>query len=134
MALNYIWVGFFLIAFIIGLLKLIFLQDYEVFPKMMEATFEMAKTGFTLSIGLTGVMTLWLGLMRIGEQGGMITILSRIMGPFFARLFPEVPRNHPATFPVATAPLGLDDLHAPSQEVPGELRPDRRRFSPAPHH
>ena len=63
MALNYIWVGFFLIAFIIGLLKLIFLQDYEVFPKMMEATFEMAKTGFTLSIGLTGVMTLWLGLI-----------------------------------------------------------------------
>jgi spore maturation protein SpmA len=94
--LNYIWIGFFLIAFVVGLIKLIFFQDTTVFPKMMEATFEMAKTGFTLSIGLTGVMTLWLGLMKIGERGGMITIISRLFGPFFARLFPEVPKDHPA--------------------------------------
>src|SRR5436190_19162776 len=97
MALNYIWVAFFLIAFGVGLVKLIFFQDYEVFPKMMEATFESARNGFTLSLGLTGVMTLWLGLMKIGERGGMITILARMMGPFFARLFPGVPRDHPAT-------------------------------------
>ena len=94
--LNYIWIGFFLIAFVVALVKLIFFQDTAVFPAMMEATFEMAKTGFTLSIGLTGVMTLWLGLMKIGERGGMITIISRLFGPFFARLFPEVPKDHPA--------------------------------------
>lgn len=117
MALNYIWVAFFLIAFIVGLIKLIFFQDTTVFPNMMEATFEMAKTGFTLSIGLTGVMTLWLGLMKIGERGGMIPILSRLVGPFFARLFPEVPRDHPATGSIimnfSANILGLDNAATP---------------------
>lgn len=117
MALNYIWVAFFLIAFIVGLIKLIFFQDTTVFPNMMEATFEMAKTGFTLSIGLTGVMTLWLGLMKIGERGGMIPILSRLVGPFFARLFPDVPRDHPATGSIimnfSANILGLDNAATP---------------------
>jgi spore maturation protein SpmA len=117
MVLNYIWVAFFLIAFVVGLIKLIFFQDTTVFPKMMEATFEMAKTGFTLSIGLTGVMTLWLGLMKIGERGGMIPILSRLVGPFFARLFPEIPRNHPATGSIimnfSANILGLDNAATP---------------------
>ncbi len=117
MALNYIWVAFFLIAFIVGLIKLIFFQDTTVFPNMMEATFEMAKTGFTLSIGLTGVMTLWLGLMKIGERGGMIPILSRLVGPFFARLFPEVPHSHPATGAMimnfSANILGLDNAATP---------------------
>ena len=117
MALNYIWVTFFLVAFIVGLIKLIFLQDTTVFPKMMEATFEMAKTGFTISIGLTGVMTLWLGLMKIGERGGMISILSRLVGPFFSRLFPEIPRNHPASGAIimnfSANILGLDNAATP---------------------
>lgn len=115
--LNYIWIGFFLIAFVVALIKLIFFQDTEVFPKMMEATFEMAKTGFTLSISLTGVMTLWLGLMKIGERGGMITIISRLFGPFFARLFPEVPKDHPANGAIimnfSANILGLDNAATP---------------------
>lgn len=115
--LNYIWIGFFLVAFAVALVKLIFFQDATVFPKMMEATFEMAKTGFTLSIGLTGVMTLWLGLMKIGERGGMITIISRLFGPFFARLFPEVPKDHPANGAIimnfSANILGLDNAATP---------------------
>ena len=117
MALNYIWVAFFLIAFVVALIKLIVFQDTTVFPKMMEATFEMAKTGFTLSIGLTGVMTLWLGLMKIGERGGMIQIISRFVGPFFARLFPGVPRDHPANGAMimnfSANILGLDNAATP---------------------
>lgn len=117
MALNYIWVGFFLIGFVVALVKLIFFQDTTIFPNMMEATFEMAKTGFTLSIGLTGVMTLWLGLMKIGERGGMITIISRLFGPFFARLFPEVPKDHPANGAIimnfSANILGLDNAATP---------------------
>lgn len=115
--LNYIWIGFFLVAFVVALIKLIFFQDITVFPKMMDATFEMAKTGFTLSIGLTGVMTLWLGLMKIGERGGMITLISRLFGPFFARLFPEVPKDHPANGAIimnfSANVLGLDNAATP---------------------
>lgn len=115
--LNYIWIGFFLVAFVVALIKLIFFQDTTVFPKMMDATFEMAKTGFTLSIGLTGVMTLWLGLMKIGERGGMITLISRLFGPFFARLFPEVPKDHPANGAIimnfSANVLGLDNAATP---------------------
>lgn len=133
MALNYIWVAFFLIAFVVALLKLIFLQDHDVFPKMMDATFEMAKTGFTLSIGLTGVMTLWLGLMRIGEKGGMVSILSRIMAPFFARLFPDIPRNHPANGAIIMSfsanILGLDNAATPlglkAMKELQEINPDK---------
>jgi spore maturation protein SpmA len=117
MALNYIWVAFFLIAFVIALIKLIVFQDAQVFPEMMNTTFNMAKTGFELSIGLTGVMTLWLGLMKIGERGGMISILSRLVGPFFARLFPDVPRDHPATGAIIMSfsanILGLDNAATP---------------------
>ncbi len=117
MALNYIWVTFFLIAFLVGLIKLIFLNDTAVFPAMMNATFDMAKTGFEISIGLTGVMTLWLGLMRIGEKGGAIAILARLLSPFFSRLFPEIPRNHPATGSIvmnfSANILGLDNAATP---------------------
>src|SRR5688572_5438797 len=117
MALNYIWVAFFLIAFAVALVKLIFFQDTTVFPAMMQSTFEMAKTGFEISIGLTGVMTLWLGLMKIGERGGVIPILSRLVGPFFARLFPDIPPNHPATGSIimnfSANILGLDNAATP---------------------
>ncbi|MEO5980370.1 MAG: nucleoside recognition domain-containing protein [Chryseolinea sp.] len=117
MILNYIWVAFFLIAFVVALIKLIIFQDHAVFPAMLQASFEMAKTGFEISIGLTGIMTLWLGLMKIGERGGMISILSRLVGPFFARLFPEIPRNHPATGAIimnfSANILGLDNAATP---------------------
>lgn len=117
MALNYIWVAFFLIAFIVALIKLIVFQDLTVFPKMLQATFDMAKTAFEISIGLAGVMSLWLGLMRIGEKGGMVPILSRFVGPFFSRLFPGVPRDHPATGSIimnfSANILGLDNAATP---------------------
>lgn len=117
MVLNYIWVAFFLIAFVVALVKLIVFNDTTVFPAMMQATFDSAKTGFEISIGLTGIMTLWLGLMKIGERGGMVSIISRLVGPFFIRLFPDVPRNHPATGAIimnfSANILGLDNAATP---------------------
>ncbi len=117
MALNYIWVAFFLVAIAVALFKLIFLQDTTVFPALMQSTFDMAKTGFEISLGLTGIMTLWLGLMKIGERAGVIAILARLTGPFFARLFPEIPRNHPAIGSIimnfSANILGLDNAATP---------------------
>jgi spore maturation protein SpmA len=117
MALNYIWIGFFLIAFIVGLARLIFFGDMEVFPNMVKDTFAAAETGFTISLGLTGVLTLWLGLMKIGEKGGIVKIFARIVGPFFAKLFPELPKNHPAFasifMNVSANMLGLDNAATP---------------------
>lgn len=116
MAVNYIWGGFIVIAFIVALIRLLF-GNTEVFPAMMDSTFEMARTGFELSLYLTGLMALWLGLMRIGEKGGVVPIFSRIIGPFFTRLFPEVPRNHPATGSMvmnfSANLLGLDNAATP---------------------
>jgi spore maturation protein SpmA len=117
MVLNYIWIGFFLISFIIGVVKLVFFHDMEVFPRIMNATFEYAKTGFEISLGLTGVLTLWLGLMRIGEKGGIIKIFSKAVGPFFHRLFPELEKDHPAIgsimMNIASNMLGLDNAATP---------------------
>ncbi|MDH5603123.1 MAG: hypothetical protein OEY51_04270, partial [Cyclobacteriaceae bacterium] len=96
MVLNYIWIGFFLLGFVTALIRLLFFQDMDVFPAMLDSTFEMSKTAFEISIYMTGVMSLWLGLMKIGEKGGMISILSRMVAPFFTRLFPEIPKDHPA--------------------------------------
>lgn len=137
MVLNYIWVAFFLIAFAVGLVKLIVFQDTEVFPEMMQASFDMARTGFEISIGLTGVMTLWLGLMKIGERGGMIPILSRLVGPFFERLFPGIPRNHPATGAIimnfSANILGLDNAATPlglkAMKELQEINPDKETAS-----
>ena len=117
MALNYIWVGFFLIAFVVALVKLIVFGDVEVFPNMVASTFDMAKTGFEISLGLTGVLTLWLGLMKIGEKGGVIRIFSKLIGPFFHKLFPELEKDHPAIgsimMNVAANMLGLDNAATP---------------------
>ncbi len=117
MVLNYIWVAFFLLGFIVALIKLLFFGDTSVFPNMLQSTFDMAKTGLEISIGLAGVMSLWLGLMKIGEKGGMVPILSRFVGPFFSRLFPEIPRNHPATGSIimnfSANILGLDNAATP---------------------
>ncbi len=96
MALNYIWIFFFLSAFVIALVRLIFFGDTEVFPEIIKATFDMAKTGFNISLGLTGVLTLWMGIMKIGEKGGIVNVFSRLIGPFFNKLFPELGKNHPA--------------------------------------
>ena len=117
MTLNYIWIAFFLIAFIVSLAKLIFLGDVEVFPQMVASVFEMAKTGFDISLGLTGVLTLWMGIMRIGEKGGIVKVFSRIIGPFFQKLFPELGKEHPAygsiILNLAANMLGLDNAATP---------------------
>ncbi|MBA3030164.1 MAG: hypothetical protein FP816_15330 [Desulfobacteraceae bacterium] len=117
MILNAIWIGFFLIAFIIGLVRLFFFGDTQVFPAMMAAAFEMAKTGFEISLGLAGVMTLWMGLMRVGEKGGVVDLLAKAVNPLFCRLFPEIPKNHPAAgsimMNIAANMLGLDNAATP---------------------
>ena len=117
MALNYIWVFFFLVAFIIGFIKLIFFGDVEVFPAMVNSTFDMAKTGFEISLGLTGVLTLWMGIMKIGEKGGVVKLFSRVIGPFFNKLFPELGKDHPAHGPImlniAANMLNLDNAATP---------------------
>ena len=117
MVLNYIWVAFFLIAFIIALVKLIFLGDTEVFPAMMNSTFETSKTAFEISLGLTGVLSLWLGVMKIGERGGVVNALARVLSPLFTRLFPDIPKGHPVTgsifMNIAANMLGLDNAATP---------------------
>lgn len=117
MALNYIWIFFFVVAFVIGLVKLIFLGDVAIFSQMMNSSFEMAKTGFEISIGLTGVLTLWMGFMKIGERGGVVKIFSRFVGPFFNKLFPSLGKEHPAygsiMMNIAANMLNLDNAATP---------------------
>lgn len=117
MALNYIWIFFFLIAFVVAFIKLIFFQDYEVFSNIIMSTFDTAKTGFEISLGLTGVLTLWMGIMRIGEKGGVVKILSKLIGPFFQKIFPELGKDHPAygsiTMNIAANMLNLDNAATP---------------------
>jgi len=118
MALNYIWIFFFVIAFVIGLVKLIFFGDTEIFKLMAEGTFDSAKSSvMDIALPLVGIMSLWLGIMRIGEKAGAINFLSRIVGPFFSRLFPEVPKNHPAVGQMmmnySANLLGLDNAATP---------------------
>jgi spore maturation protein SpmA len=117
MVLNYIWVAFFIIAFIIALVKLVFWGDYEVFPAMMDSTFSSSKTAFEISLGLTGVLSLWLGIMKIGEKGGVVNLLARLLRPVFIRIFPEIPAGHPVTgsifMNIAANMLGLDNAATP---------------------
>ena len=117
MALNYIWVGFFIVAFIVVLFKLIFLGDTEVFTKIMEAVFSRAELGFKLSLGLTGALALWMGILKIGEKGGLIRIISRLLSPLFTKLFPELPKDHPAIgtmiLNLSANMLGLDNSATP---------------------
>lgn len=118
MALNYIWIIFFVIAFLIGLVRLIFFGDTDIFRMMAEGTFDAAKSSvMEIALPLVGIMSLWLGFMRIGEKAGAINFLSRIVGPFFRRLFPEVPENHPAVGQMmlnfSANLLGLDNAATP---------------------
>ena len=139
MILNYIWVTFFLLAFVVALIKLIAFGDVEVFPAMLNSTFDMAKTGFELSLYLTGVMSLWLGIMKIGEKGGVVKILAKLVGPFFSRLFPGVPDNHPATGAIimnfSANILGLDNAATPlglkAMKEMQELNTDKETASDA---
>ena len=117
MVLNYIWIAFFAIAFIIGLVKLVFWGDMEVFPAIMNSTFDTAKTAFELSLGLTGVLSLWLGVLKIGERGGLIDALARLLSPVMVRLFPDIPKNHPVFgnmfMNISANMLGLDNAATP---------------------
>lgn len=117
MVLNYIWVAFFVIGFIVELIKLVFLGDTSVFPAMMDSTFTSSKSAFEISIGLTGVLALWMGIMKIGEKAGLINGLARLLSPVFTRLFPDIPKNHPAMgsifMNIAANMLGLDNAATP---------------------
>ena len=117
MVLNYIWIAFFVIAFVIALVKLIFMGDFEVFPEMMGSTFESSKAAFEISLGLTGVLSLWRGIMKVGEKGGMVNALARLLSPVFCKLFPDIPKGHPVTgsifMNIAANMLGLDNAATP---------------------
>lgn len=117
MVLNYIWIAFFVIAFIIALVRLVIMGDFDVFPEMMNSTFESSKTAFEISLGLTGVLSLWLGIMKIGEKGGMVNALARLLSPVFCKLFPDIPKGHPVTgsifMNIAANMLGLDNAATP---------------------
>ena len=117
MVLNYIWVAFFVIAFIVALCKLIFMGDVEIFTELVNSTFSSSKTAFEISLGLTGILALWLGVMKIGENSGMINALSRWLSPVFCRLFPEIPKGHPAMGSIfmnlSANMLGLDNAATP---------------------
>ena len=117
MVLNYIWITFFLAGFIVALYRLLFMGDTEIFSQVMQGIFSDAKNGFEISIGLTGVLALWLGFMKIGEKGGIITVLAKLIAPFFRKIFPEIPKNHPVygtiMLNIAANMLGLDNAATP---------------------
>lgn len=117
MVLNYIWIAFFITAFAVGLVRLVFLGDTDVFPAMIDSTFSSSKTAFEISLGLTGVLSLWLGIMKIGERGGVVNLLARLLSPVFTRLFPDIPKGHPVTgsifMNIAANMLNLDNAATP---------------------
>lgn len=133
MVLNYIWIGFIIIAFVIALVKLVFLGDVTVFPALIDSTFASSKTAFEISLGLTGVLSLWLGIMKIGERGGVVNVLARALSPVFTRLFPDIPKGHPVTgaifMNIAANMLGLDNAATPlglkAMEQLQTLNPDK---------
>ena len=133
MVLNYIWIAFFLIAFVIATVRLVFMGDTEVFPAIMNSTFDTSKAAFKISLGLTGVLSLWLGIMKIGEKGGIINVVARVLSPVFTRLFPDIPKGHPVTgsifMNVAANMLGLDNAATPlglkAMEQLQELNPKK---------
>ncbi len=137
MVLNYIWIAFFLIAFAVALVKLLFFGDLQVFTDIMNSTYDTARTGFEISLGLTGVLSLWLGVMKIGERGGMVELFSRAVAPLFSRLFPDIPRNHPASgsmlMNISANMLGLDNAATPfglkAMQQLQEINPQKEQAS-----
>ena len=133
MVLTYFWIAFFLVAFVIALVRLVFMGDTEVFPAIMNSTFDTSKTAFEISLGLTGVLSLWLGIMKIGEKGGVVNVVARVLSPVFTRLFPDIPKGHPVTgsifMNVAANMLGLDNAATPlglkAMEQLQELNPKK---------
>lgn len=117
MVLNYIWLAFFLVAFVIAAFRLLFMGDVAVFPSMIDSTFEMSKTAFEISLGLTGVLTLWLGIMKVGERGGVVALVAKVLSPVFVRLFPDIPKGHSVTgsifMNISANMLGLDNAATP---------------------
>ena len=117
MVLNYIWIAFFVLAFIVATIRLVCFGDAEVFPDIINSTFASSKSAFEISLGLTGVLALWMGIMRIGEQGGVIALFSRVLSPLFSKLFPDIPKGHPVTGSIfmnmAANMLGLDNAATP---------------------
>ena len=117
MILNYIWIGFILVAFVVALVQLIFTGNTQIFSDIMTAAFGSAKSGFEVSLGLTGALSLWLGVMKIGEKGGVLERLSRVVAPFFVKIFPEIPKGHPALasmfMNLSATMLGLDNAATP---------------------
>ena len=117
MVLNYIWIAFFFIAFIFGIISLL-MGDTTIFEKMVKATFESSETAFTTSLNLTGILALWLGIIKIGEQAGVVNVLARMLSPFLSKLFPDIPRNHPVMgsifMNIASNMLGLDNAATPT--------------------
>lgn len=127
MILNYIWIGFLLIAFVVALIQAIFFGNMQIFPDLLTSTFDSAKNGFEISLGLTGALTLWMGIMKIGENGGVIGAFSRLIAPFFSKIFPEIPKDHPAMgsifMNVSANMLGLDNAATPmGLKAMGELQ------------
>lgn len=139
MALNYIWAAFFIIAFIIALVKNIFFHDNTIFELLVSGVFDSAKVGFEISLALTGIMTLFLGILKIGEEAGAIRFIARVIGPFFNKLFPEVPKDHPAhgqmIMNFSANLLGLDNAATPfglkAMESLQELNPSKDTASNA---
>ena len=133
MVLNYIWIAFFLVSFVIALVKLVFMGDVTVFPAMMDSTFENSKTAFEISLGLTGVLTLWMGIMKVGEKGGVVNAFARLLSPVFVKLFPDIPKGHPVSGSIfmnfAANMLGLDNAATPlglkAMEQLQELNPKK---------
>lgn len=117
MALNYIWIALFTIGVIVGVVKLVFLQDYDALPEMMDSTFKMSNTAFEMTLGLTGTLTLWMGILKIGEDSGLVDKLARFLSPVLTKLFPEIPKNHPALgsifMNISANMLGLDNAATP---------------------
>ena len=117
MVLNYIWIAFFVIAFVVAVCKLLFFVDTQIFTEIINSTFDSSKTAFEISLGLTGVLSLWLGVMKIGENSGLINALSRWLSPVFCRLFPDIPKGHPVMGSIfmnmSANMLGLDNAATP---------------------
>jgi len=139
MVLNYIWLFFFFAAFATGLVQTVVLGRTDIFPEMLKATFDSSKLAFDISIGLTGALTLWMGLMKVGEEGGAVKILSRIVRPFFSKLFPEIPKDHPVygtmMMNFSANMLGLDNAATPvglkTMQQLQELNPEKEKASNA---
>lgn len=139
MLFNRIWIGFFGVAFLVGTYYLIFEQDLDIYKRMMDALFDSAKSAFEISIGLTGALCFWLGFMRIGEKGGAVQWLSRLISPLFVRIFPGIPKNHPAAGSImmnfSANMLGLDNAATPlglkAMQEMQELNPDKETASNA---